>query len=190
MSKGKSEKGLVAESFDWDEESISSEDEGTTKIKAFMANRLYLSMNNGDGSLNLKKVIGKWTCSKATLDQLLSEKIPGNTVNALGGKNVTSDSESESDLTLNMADLTLNTSVLKKTKPTSDKVSPTYAIKKQTKTKSPVVPVPQTEKKADLSTEKLLLTLMDKVKILKERIKVPSENSPSVSQTRSSKSSK
>ncbi|GJR10117.1 hypothetical protein Tco_0792769 [Tanacetum coccineum] len=37
MSKGKSEKGLVAKSFDWDEESISSEDEGTTKIKAFMA---------------------------------------------------------------------------------------------------------------------------------------------------------
>ncbi|GJU83151.1 uncharacterized mitochondrial protein-like protein [Tanacetum coccineum] len=33
----KSEKGLVAESFDWDEESVLSEDEGTTKIKAFMA---------------------------------------------------------------------------------------------------------------------------------------------------------
>ncbi|GJW67426.1 hypothetical protein Tco_0121850 [Tanacetum coccineum] len=37
MSKGKSEKGLVAESFDWDEESVSSKDKGTTKIKAFMA---------------------------------------------------------------------------------------------------------------------------------------------------------
>ncbi|GJS49706.1 hypothetical protein Tco_0599827 [Tanacetum coccineum] len=34
--KGKGEKGLIAESFEWDEESISSEDEGTTKIKAFM----------------------------------------------------------------------------------------------------------------------------------------------------------
>ncbi|GKC82023.1 retrovirus-related pol polyprotein from transposon TNT 1-94, partial [Tanacetum coccineum] len=37
MSKGKSEKGLVAESFDWDEEFVSFEDEGVTKVKAFMA---------------------------------------------------------------------------------------------------------------------------------------------------------
>ncbi|GKB38384.1 hypothetical protein Tco_0883326 [Tanacetum coccineum] len=35
--KGKSKKGLVVASFDWDEESMSSEDEGTTKVKAFMA---------------------------------------------------------------------------------------------------------------------------------------------------------
>nr|GEU37329.1 hypothetical protein [Tanacetum cinerariifolium] len=33
----KSEKGLIAEFFDWDEESVSLEDEGTTKIKTFMA---------------------------------------------------------------------------------------------------------------------------------------------------------
>nr|GEX79682.1 hypothetical protein [Tanacetum cinerariifolium] len=31
IEKEKSEKGLIAESFDWDEESVSSEDEGTTK---------------------------------------------------------------------------------------------------------------------------------------------------------------
>ncbi|GJR35134.1 hypothetical protein Tco_1210818 [Tanacetum coccineum] len=37
MSKGKSEKGLVAESFDWDEKSVSSDDEGVTRVKAFMA---------------------------------------------------------------------------------------------------------------------------------------------------------
>ncbi|GKE43796.1 hypothetical protein Tco_1471080, partial [Tanacetum coccineum] len=35
--KGKGEKGLISKSFDWDEESVSSEDEGTTKIKVFMA---------------------------------------------------------------------------------------------------------------------------------------------------------
>nr|GEW00544.1 retrovirus-related Pol polyprotein from transposon TNT 1-94 [Tanacetum cinerariifolium] len=35
-NKVKSEKGLIAESFDWDDESVSSEDEGTTKFKAFM----------------------------------------------------------------------------------------------------------------------------------------------------------
>ncbi|GJV55930.1 hypothetical protein Tco_1456935 [Tanacetum coccineum] len=35
--KGKGEKGLIAKSFNLDEESVSSEDEGTTKIRAFMA---------------------------------------------------------------------------------------------------------------------------------------------------------
>nr|GEZ48656.1 retrovirus-related Pol polyprotein from transposon TNT 1-94 [Tanacetum cinerariifolium] len=35
--KRKSDKGLVAKSFDWDDESVSSEDEGTIKFKAFMA---------------------------------------------------------------------------------------------------------------------------------------------------------
>ncbi|GKF44134.1 retrovirus-related pol polyprotein from transposon TNT 1-94, partial [Tanacetum coccineum] len=34
--KGKSEKGLITKSFDWDDESISLEDEDTTKFKAFM----------------------------------------------------------------------------------------------------------------------------------------------------------
>ncbi|GKA99329.1 hypothetical protein Tco_0827266 [Tanacetum coccineum] len=37
VSKNKSEKGLVAESFDWDEESLSLEDEGITTVKTFMA---------------------------------------------------------------------------------------------------------------------------------------------------------
>ncbi|GJX81101.1 hypothetical protein Tco_0329250 [Tanacetum coccineum] len=112
---------------------------------------------------DLKRVIEKWTCSKVTLDQLLSKQIPGNIVKALGGKGrrkennpskevlftkanvstsesapmITSDSEDDSDiqeplppflkligadpsgaskslismsdLTANMADLTLNT---------------------------------------------------------------------------------
>ncbi|GJW40082.1 retrovirus-related pol polyprotein from transposon TNT 1-94 [Tanacetum coccineum] len=37
MNKGKSEKGLVAESYDWDEESVSSDDERVTTFKALMA---------------------------------------------------------------------------------------------------------------------------------------------------------
>ncbi|GJU05634.1 retrovirus-related pol polyprotein from transposon TNT 1-94 [Tanacetum coccineum] len=37
LSKGKHDKWLVADSFDWDEESVSSEDEGVTKVKAFMS---------------------------------------------------------------------------------------------------------------------------------------------------------
>nr|GEX18014.1 retrovirus-related Pol polyprotein from transposon TNT 1-94 [Tanacetum cinerariifolium] len=35
--KEKSEKGLLAESFDWDDESVSLDEEGSTKIRAFMA---------------------------------------------------------------------------------------------------------------------------------------------------------
>ncbi|GJY25580.1 hypothetical protein Tco_0400306 [Tanacetum coccineum] len=35
--KGKSEKGLITESFGWDDESVSLEDEDTTNFKAFMA---------------------------------------------------------------------------------------------------------------------------------------------------------
>ncbi|GJU89568.1 retrovirus-related pol polyprotein from transposon TNT 1-94 [Tanacetum coccineum] len=34
--KGKSEKGLIAESFNWDDESVSLEDKDTTRFKAFM----------------------------------------------------------------------------------------------------------------------------------------------------------
>ncbi|GJW82712.1 retrovirus-related pol polyprotein from transposon TNT 1-94 [Tanacetum coccineum] len=37
MNKGNSEKGLVAESFDWDEESVSSDDKGVITFKALMA---------------------------------------------------------------------------------------------------------------------------------------------------------
>nr|GEY34461.1 hypothetical protein [Tanacetum cinerariifolium] len=35
--KEKSKKGLLAESFDWDDEYVSLDDEGSTKIRAFMA---------------------------------------------------------------------------------------------------------------------------------------------------------
>ncbi|GKG55839.1 hypothetical protein Tco_0574733, partial [Tanacetum coccineum] len=36
--------------------------------------------------IGLKKVIEKWTYSKVTLDQVLSEQVPRNIVKALGGK--------------------------------------------------------------------------------------------------------
>ncbi|GJT17175.1 retrovirus-related pol polyprotein from transposon TNT 1-94 [Tanacetum coccineum] len=259
--KEKSEKGLLAEPFDWDDESVSSDDEGSTKIRAFMAivedeplvgkadarsgqwvditmNKVHrlLSMTDGnerkhildythvdlhymedqrknlvskfnllkqeislhkselsnlknvvsincslqnevirvnleneslkDKIIDLKKIIKKWTCSKVTLDQLLSEQVPGNIVKALDDESssvlapeITSDSESECDsqepllplpkligatpsgtseslislsnLTLNMADLTLDTHVPKKTRPFV-KVSSAYVIKKKT----------------------------------------------------------
>ncbi|GJX34098.1 hypothetical protein Tco_0245655 [Tanacetum coccineum] len=193
VSKRKSKKGLVAESFDWDEESLSSEDEGVTRFKAFMAiaedeptvgkndarsgqwveitmkkvQRL-LSMNDGDerkhvldytnvdlhyvkdqnknllnkfNSLkqdlsscksvlidlkntrvknlsfnheitrinleneslkdkifDLKKVIEKWTSSKVTQEQLLTEQIPDNIGRALGRKGKRKETISSKDV--------------------------------------------------------------------------------------------
>ncbi|GJS60744.1 hypothetical protein Tco_0655528 [Tanacetum coccineum] len=86
--KGKCEKGLIAESFDWDEESVSSDDEGTTKIKAFMAiTEDEPSVRKADArSGQWVEITIKKTCSKVTLDQLISEQVPGNIVQALGGK--------------------------------------------------------------------------------------------------------
>ncbi|GJS62178.1 retrovirus-related pol polyprotein from transposon TNT 1-94 [Tanacetum coccineum] len=195
-----------------------------------------------DEIIDLKKVIEKWTCSKVTIDQLLSEQVPGNIVKALGRKGrrkekisskevvftkadessyvlapeITSDSESEcdsqeplpplpkligaapshtseslislSDLTLNMVDLTLDTPDPKKTRP-SVKVSHAYVIKKKTE-KSPADPKPCSDKKADSSTEQLLLTLMEEVKGLKRQIEIPSGTPPSSSQPSSSKATK
>ncbi|GJR62050.1 hypothetical protein Tco_1504212 [Tanacetum coccineum] len=222
ISKGNSEKGLVAESFDWDEESVSSKDEGTTKVKEFMAiAEEEPSVEKADARSvprNIVKALGGRGKRKEKISSKEVIFTKADESSSMSISEITSDSESKcetqeplpplpkligaepagtsnslismADLTLNMADLTLNTSVPKKTKPTSDKVSPTHAIKKNTKTKPPVVPAPIPEKKGDASAEHLLLTLMEEVKSLKEHIKVPSDNSPSVSQTRSSKSSK
>nr|GEX01930.1 retrovirus-related Pol polyprotein from transposon TNT 1-94 [Tanacetum cinerariifolium] len=86
--KGKSEKGLITESFDWDEESVSSKDEGATWIRAFMAiAKDEPSVGKADARYGQwVDITMKKTYSKVTLDQLLSEQVPGNIVNALGGK--------------------------------------------------------------------------------------------------------
>ncbi|GJZ21697.1 hypothetical protein Tco_0558736 [Tanacetum coccineum] len=216
--KEKSKKGLIAESLDWDDECVSSDDEWSTKIRAFMAiAEDEILVGKADArSGQWVNITMKKTCSKVTLDQLLSEQVPRNIVKALGGKGrrkekisskevvftkadesssvltpeITSDSESEcvsqeplppfpkligaapsgtseslislSDLTLNMANLTLDTPVPKKTRP-SIKVSPAYVIKKKTE-KSPAVSKPCSNKKADSSIEQILLTLMEEPK--------------------------
>ncbi|GKE33612.1 retrovirus-related pol polyprotein from transposon TNT 1-94, partial [Tanacetum coccineum] len=93
-----------------------------------------------------------------------------------------------SDLTLNMADLTLDTPHPNKTIPLA-KVSPTYVTKKKTE-KSLAGPKPCSDLKADSSTEKLLLTLMEEVKGLKRQIKIPLGTPSSSIQPSSSKASK
>nr|GEX22839.1 uncharacterized mitochondrial protein AtMg00810-like [Tanacetum cinerariifolium] len=178
--KGKSDKGLIAESFGWDKESVSSVDEGTTKIKAFMT------------IAKDEPYVGKADSRSSQWVEIKMKKVH-RLLSMTEGAELADTSNcliSLADLTLNMADLTLNTSISKKTKPTSDKVSHTHAIKKKTETKSSTVPTLIFEKKSEASTENLLLTLIKEVKSLKEHIKVPSDNSTPVSQTRSSKSSK
>nr|GEX27871.1 hypothetical protein [Tanacetum cinerariifolium] len=48
VNKGKSKKGLIAEPFNWDEESVSSDDKGVTKFKALMAVVDELSVGKAD----------------------------------------------------------------------------------------------------------------------------------------------
>ncbi|GKA89836.1 retrovirus-related pol polyprotein from transposon TNT 1-94 [Tanacetum coccineum] len=243
--KENSEKGLLAESFDWDDKFVSSDDEGSTKISSFMEiaedepsvgkvdtrsgqwvditmkkrikGKNWINLENEslkDEIIDLKKVIEKWTCSKVTLDQLLSEQVPRNIVKALGGKGrrkekISSKKEplpplpkllgaapsgtsksliSLSDLTLNMVDLTLETPEPKKRRP-STKVSPAYVIKKKIEIYH-FSSKPCSDKKANSSTEQLLLTLIEEVKGLKRQIEIPSGTHPSSTQPISSKASK
>ncbi|GKC74262.1 hypothetical protein Tco_1120145, partial [Tanacetum coccineum] len=90
---------------------------------------------------------------------------------------------------LTLVDLTQTPAVSKEIKKVTDKKSTIKATKKdQIVSPSALDPIPV--KKADSSTEQLLLTLMKEVKGLKEQIKIPSDTSPSVSQSGCSKSAK
>ncbi|GKE16912.1 hypothetical protein Tco_1424489, partial [Tanacetum coccineum] len=57
-----------------------------------------------DEIIKLKKVIEKWTCSKVTLDQLLSEQVLGNIVKALGGKGRRKEKISSKEVVFTKAD--------------------------------------------------------------------------------------
>ncbi|GJU03386.1 retrovirus-related pol polyprotein from transposon TNT 1-94 [Tanacetum coccineum] len=81
------------------------------------------------------------------------------------------------------ADLTQTSTVSEKTIHVADKNSSVKTSKKKAQTKPPSVYDPNIVKKDDSSTKQLLLTLMEEVKGLKEQIKLPSDNSASVSQT-------
>ncbi|GJY55271.1 hypothetical protein Tco_0454386 [Tanacetum coccineum] len=57
-----------------------------------------------DEIVNLKKVIEKWTYTKVTLDQLLSEQVPGNIVKALGRKDRRKEKISSKEVVITKAD--------------------------------------------------------------------------------------
>nr|GEU48663.1 retrovirus-related Pol polyprotein from transposon TNT 1-94 [Tanacetum cinerariifolium] len=184
IDNGKSEKGLIADSFDRDEESVSSEDEGTTRIKAFMeiaedepfvrkANARYGQWVD----ITMKKL---HRLLKVTPDQLLFEKIPGNIVKALGEKGRRKENNPSKEVLFSKADRLKS----------SNKVSQTYVIKKMTESKHQAAQNSCPDKNAFPSTEQLPLTLMEEVKGIKNQILIPLDTSSSVSQACSSKSPK
>ncbi|GKF48529.1 hypothetical protein Tco_0141780, partial [Tanacetum coccineum] len=54
---------------------------------------------------DLKRVIEKWTCSKVTLDQLLSEQIPGNIAKYLRGKGRRKENNPSNEVLFTKADV-------------------------------------------------------------------------------------
>ncbi|GJT45435.1 retrovirus-related pol polyprotein from transposon TNT 1-94 [Tanacetum coccineum] len=149
---------------------------------------------------DLKKVIEKWTSrgSRKRKEIISSKEVVFTKADESPSKTVpeiTYDSESECEnhepLPLLPKLLGAQTSTVSdKTKQVADKESSVKVIKKKAQTKSPSVTDHSPVNKADSSTQQLLLTLIEEIKGLKEQIKPPSDNSASISQTRSSKLTK
>ncbi|GKA16340.1 retrovirus-related pol polyprotein from transposon TNT 1-94 [Tanacetum coccineum] len=142
-----------------------------------------------DEIIDLKKVNEKWTCSKVTLDQLLFEQVLRNIVKSLGGKGRRNEKISSREVVFTKDDESSSTLAPEITSDSESELSPTYVIKKKTE-KSLAGPKPCSDKKADSSTEQLLLTLIKEVKVLKRQIEIPSGIPPSSTQPISSKASK
>nr|GEV25785.1 retrovirus-related Pol polyprotein from transposon TNT 1-94 [Tanacetum cinerariifolium] len=216
---GKSDKGLIAESFGWNKESVSSEDKETTKIKAFMAiakdepsvrkadsrssqwveikmkkvHRL-LSMTKGDERkhvldythvdlyyledqrknlvnkfnllkqelslhkselCNLKNIVSincslqNETCSKFTLDQLLSEQVPSNIVKALGGRGRIKENIYSKEVIFTKADESSSMSI------------PKITSESECKTQEPLSPLPKLIGAELADTSNCLISLAD-----------------------------
>ncbi|GJW79116.1 hypothetical protein Tco_0140798 [Tanacetum coccineum] len=159
IPKGKSEKWLVVESFDWDEESVSFEDERITKVTAFMA------------IVKDESSVGKADARPKTVPFRMKSPVPGNIVHALGGRGKRKETISSkeplpllpklsraepigtSSDVLTLADLTQTPVVLKEIKKVTDKKTADKASKKKALIVSPSVPNPIPIKKADSPTE-------------------------------------
>ncbi|GJX52536.1 retrovirus-related pol polyprotein from transposon TNT 1-94 [Tanacetum coccineum] len=145
---------------------------------------------------DLKKVIEKWTYSKVILDQLLFEQVPGNIVKALGGRCRRKEEISTKEVVFTKAgessfkpipEITSDSEFECETQePLPPLPKLIGAEPKRTKNKSPAIP----NKKADSSTDRLLLTLMEEVKGSQKANGDPFGTSPSNSQSSSSKSTK
>nr|GEX33604.1 hypothetical protein [Tanacetum cinerariifolium] len=218
MSKNKSEKGLVAELFDCDDESLSFEDEVVTKFKAFMvivkdepvvgkddARSDYTYVDLYYVEDQRKKLLSGRRKRKETISSKVNES-PSKTIPEIAS-NFESKCENQellhplpnlsratpigtSNNVIPLVVLNQTTTVPEKAKKVVDKELVVKIVKKNDQTKSTFIPDPILVKKADSSTKQLLHTLMEEVKRLKEQIKPPSDNFATVSQTGSSKSAK
>ncbi|GJW26134.1 retrovirus-related pol polyprotein from transposon TNT 1-94 [Tanacetum coccineum] len=149
---------------------------------------------------DLKKVIEKWTSSKVTIDQLFTKQVPGNIIRALGGRGKKKDTISSKEVLFSKAAESPSETVPEITYDSESEcgnLEPLPPLPKLTRaepigtsadvltqtdlTLTPIVSE-GIKKNADSSTEKLLLTLMEEVKGLKEQIKIPLDTSLSVSQ--------
>ncbi|GJS81596.1 retrovirus-related pol polyprotein from transposon TNT 1-94 [Tanacetum coccineum] len=123
---------------------------------------------------DLKKVIEKWTSNKVTLDQLLTEQVPGNIVRTLGGRGKKKDTISSKEVLFSKAAESPSKTVPKITSDSESEcgyLKPLPPLPKLTGAepigtltnvldKSLAVKAPK-KKNVDSSTEKLFLTLME-----------------------------
>nr|GEU74332.1 hypothetical protein [Tanacetum cinerariifolium] len=196
----KNYKGLVAESFDWDEESLSSEDEGTTIIKEFMAIAKDEPVVGKSNSRSGRRGKQKGTISSKDVVIIKGDNSPYKNSHAF-----TSDTEYVNDNQEHLpplsklsraepigtskyittpTDLIQTSIVFDKTKQVPEKKSLVKSIKKKVQTKTPSVSNSKPKNKVDSSTKQLLLTLMEEVKGLEEQIKPSSDNSPPATSSR------
>nr|GEW91838.1 hypothetical protein [Tanacetum cinerariifolium] len=169
-----------------DEESVSSKDEGVTKVKAFMAiadeepsvgkNDAISGKRKKKDTISSKEVV----CSKAfeSLSKIIPEiyfDFESECENLkplpLLPKLIWAEPTTASSDILTLADLTQTPIIPKETKKVPEKGTTIKAPKKRTHNVSPFIPNPILDKKVDSSTEQLLLTLMEEVKGLKAQIK-------------------
>ncbi|GJY37250.1 retrovirus-related pol polyprotein from transposon TNT 1-94 [Tanacetum coccineum] len=94
------------------EEDQRTNDEGTTRIRAFMEiAKDEPSVGKADArSSQWVDITMKKTCSKVTLDQLLSEQVPGNIVKALGGKGRRKENSPSKEILFSKADVSTSES--------------------------------------------------------------------------------
>nr|GEZ62527.1 hypothetical protein [Tanacetum cinerariifolium] len=166
VSKNKSEKELVDKSFNWDDESLSSEDKGVTRVKAFMAiiedeptkGKTYARLYKCKPPLceRSEEQLAQQTSRKVTIDQLLTKQVPGDIVCTLGERGKRKETISSKEIIFTKGE----NSPSKPAPEVTKKESPVKAIKKKAQTKSSSVPDPSPDKKSDSSTEQILLTLM------------------------------
>ncbi|GJU72070.1 retrovirus-related pol polyprotein from transposon TNT 1-94 [Tanacetum coccineum] len=192
LANQKSEKGLIAESFDWDEESVSSEDEKTTRIKAFMAivedEPSVEKANARYGQwvdITLKKALGGRGKKKEKISSKEVVFTKADESSSLSIPEITSDSESKCDTQEPLPPL-LKLIGAAPTGTSGSLISlPDLTLNMTDLSLDTFVPELCLDKKDDSSTVQLLLTLMEEVKGLTKQIEIPSGTSPSNSQSSS-----